>query len=166
MGKLILGTVVPIDALGIVHSTFHVVLAPIFFGVLMNSLAPDVCRAVKPYTPVIGVIVTVLLVAASVAKCAAPIINAGLPLQFACLALHLFGGMLGYFATKYLAGYNEKTCRTVAIETTMKSSALAYVLASNHFGLFSARVPPAVSLVWMAITGSLMAVYWKGRPCN
>merc|ERR1719221_2302530 len=31
--KLVLGAVVPIDAIGIVYSTFQVVLAPIFFGV-------------------------------------------------------------------------------------------------------------------------------------
>lgn len=35
---------------------------------------------------------TVLLVGASVAKCAEPIKGAGLPLQMACCALHLFGG--------------------------------------------------------------------------
>ncbi len=45
-----------------------------------------------PFTPVVGVISTVLLVGASVAKCAAPIKGAGLPLQMACCALHLFGG--------------------------------------------------------------------------
>ena len=45
-----------------------------------------------PFTPVVGVVSTVLLVGASVAKCAAPIKGAGIPLQLACCALHLFGG--------------------------------------------------------------------------
>lgn len=160
--KSLLGAVVPIDALGIVRSTFEVVLAPIFLGVGMNTIAPKICKAVAPFTPSIGVIATILLVGASVAKCAQPIANAGLPLQFACLALHLFGGLLGYFLTKG-AGFNEKTCRTVCIETAMKSSAFGFLLATKHFGAFGVRVPPAVSVVWMAITGSLMAVYWKGR---
>lgn len=160
--KLVLGAVVPIDALGIVYSTIQVVLAPIFVGVVMNTLLPKVCKAVSPYTPVVGVISTVLLVGASVAKCAEPIAAAGLPLQLACLALHLFGGILGYFASK--AGkFDERTCRTVAIETAMKSSAFGFLLASNHFGAFNARVPSAVSVVWMAIVGSALAVYWKGK---
>eukprot|EP00435_Cladocopium_sp_Y103_P065386 s664_g27.t1 len=97
--KLVLGAVVPVDAGGIVVSTFQVVLAPIFLG------------AVTPFTPVVGVVSTVLLVGASVAKCAAPIKGAGIPLQVACCALHLFGGLLGFFATK-AAGFNERTCRT------------------------------------------------------
>lgn len=161
--KLMLGAVVPIDAWGIVISTIQVVLAPIFVGVGLNTVAPDVCKKVAPYTPVVGVIATVLLVGASVAGCAKPILSAGLPLQLACLGLHLFGGVLGFFATK-LANYDERTCRTVAIETAMKSSAFGFLLASLHFGSFNARVPAAVSVVWMAIVGSVLAVYWKAKP--
>lgn len=160
--KLVLGAVVPVDAVGIVWSTFQVVLAPIFLGVLFNTIAPKACRSVAPYTPIIGVLVTVLLVGASVAPCAAPILGAGLPLQFGCLALHLIGGILGYVATQ-VAGYDVRTCRTVAIETAMKSSAFGYLLATLHFGAFNVRVAPAVSVVWMAITGSMLAVYWKGK---
>jgi len=161
--KLVLGAVVPVDAMGIVYSTFQVVLAPIFLGVLFNTIAPKACKSVAPYTPIIGVLVTVLLVGASVAPCSAPILGAGLPLQLGCLALHLFGGILGYAATQF-AGYDVRTCRTVAIETAMKSSAFGYLLASLHFGeAFLVRVAPAVSVVWMAITGSMMAVYWKDK---
>lgn len=160
--KLVLGAIVPIDAMGIVISTFQVVLAPIFLGVAANTLAPKVCKACATYTPVVGVISTVLLVGASVAKCASPILNAGLPLQVACLLLHLLGGILGFFATK-VAGFDERTCRTVAIETAMKSSAFGFLLASLHFGTFNVRVPSAVSVVWMAIVGSVLAVYWKGK---
>jgi len=163
--KLVLGAVVPVDAMGIVISTIQVVLAPIFLGVGLNTVAPKLCKAVSPFTPVIGVIATVLLVGASVAKCAAPILGAGLPLQLACLALHLFGGILGFGATR-LCGYDERTCRTVAIETAMKSSAFGFLLASLHFGAFNVRVPSAVSVVWMAIVGSVLAVYWKGKPAT
>merc|ERR1719458_517508 len=49
--KLVLGTVVPADAMGIVVSTFQVVLAPIFLGVGLNTLAPQFCKSVAPFTP-------------------------------------------------------------------------------------------------------------------
>ena len=45
-----------------------------------------------------------------------------------------------------------------------KSSAFGFLLASLHFGAFNVRVPSAVSVVWMAIVGSVLAVYWKGKP--
>merc|ERR1719284_666034 len=158
--QVVLGAVVPVNAIGIMYSTLQVVLAPIFLGVGVNTMAPAFAKAVEPYTPVAGVVATVLLVGAAVAKVAPFIMNAGLPLQVACLNLHLVGGILGYFATKALK-FDERTCRTVAIETAMKSSAFGFLLASQHFGVFAVRVPSAVSVVWMAITGSLMAVYWK-----
>ena len=41
------------------------------------------------------------------------------------------------------------------------SGAFGFLLASLHFGAFNVRVPSAVSVVWMAIVGSVLAVYWK-----
>ena len=32
-----------------------------------------------------------------------------------------------------------------------------------HVEAFNVRVPSAVSVVWMAIVGSVLAVYWKGK---
>lgn len=163
--KLVLGSVVPVDAVGIVLSTLQVVLAPIVAGVGLNTLAPKLCAKAAKFSPTIGVLITVLLVGASVAQCSGPILGAGLPLQLACLGLHAFGGILGYLVTK-VCGFDIKTCRTVAIETAMKSSAFSFVLASLHFGAFAVRVPSAVSVVWMAITGSALAVFWQGKPVD
>jgi len=163
IAKLALGAVVPVNSVGILMSTFQTVLLPIFLGVALNQVAPSLCGAIKPISPVIGIILSVLIVGASVAMCAGPIMQAGLPLQLACFSLHAIGGLLGYYAAQ-LAGFKQRVCRTMAIEVAMKSSAFGFLLASLHFGVFNVRVPSAVSIAWMAITGSLLAVYWKGRP--
>jgi len=134
--QLVLGQVVPVNPFGIVISTLQVILAPIFLGTAFNFFMPKTSMRVAPFTPVMGVVCTVLLVGASVAKCAQPILNAGLPLQLACLILHLIGGVLGYLFTRALK-YNQRICRTVAIETAMKSSAFGFLLASEHFGAFN-----------------------------
>ena len=52
----------------------------------------------------------------------------------------------------------------MAIETSMKSSAFGFLLAKLHFGDAAARVPAAVSVVWMALTGSILAVIWRYIP--
>mmetsp|Transcript_28718 Transcript_28718/g.65621 ORF Transcript_28718/g.65621 Transcript_28718/m.65621 type:complete len:86 (+) Transcript_28718:1694-1951(+) len=52
----------------------------------------------------------------------------------------------------------------MAIETSMKSSAFGFLLAKLHFGQYAARVPSAVSVVWMALTGSMLAVIWRYIP--
>ena len=38
------------------------------------------------------------------------------------------------------------------------------LLAKLHFGQYAARVSSAVSVVWMALTGSMLAVVWRYIP--
>ena len=161
--KTVLGTVVPVDAKGIVVSTLQVVLAPIALGMGLNIKAPKVVRAVKPVTPVVGVASTCLLVAAAVGQVAEPILEAGLSLQVPVMLIHLVGGIVGYWLSRFM-GFGETTARTMAIETSMKSSAFGFLLAKLHFGAEAVRVPSAVSVIWMALTGSTMAVVWRFIP--
>jgi len=163
IAKLVLGTIVPVDPVGIAMSTIQVVLVPVIVGVLANMTVPKVCRTVEPFSPVVGVAATVVLVGASVAQCAQDILAAGLMLQWPLFLLHLVGGVAGYWFPR-LAGQPEKVCRTVAIETAMKSSAFGFLLASLHFGEYLVRVPSAISVVWMAVLGASMAVFWRFVP--
>ncbi|CAN0289965.1 unnamed protein product, partial [Hapterophycus canaliculatus] len=91
------------------------------------------------------------------------IISAGISLQIPIILLHLLGGLIGYFLPRAM-GFSEVSSRTMAIETSMKSSAFGFLLAKLHFGTFEARVPAAISVVWMAITGSMMAIIWRYIP--
>ena len=161
--KLALGAIVDVNAIGMAISTIKVVLVPVVLGVTLNKVTPKTCRTVEPFCPIVGVIMTVILVGGSVAQCADGILNAGVKLQIAAFMLHLLGGVLGYWGMKVFK-YSETTCRTCAIETAMKSSAFGFLLASLHFPEFLVRVPSAVSVVWMAVMGSMMAVVWRFIP--
>lgn len=161
--KLLLGAIVPVDAKGIALSTIQVVLAPIAVGMTTKKLFPKFVDAILPLSPVIGVISTCLLVASAVAQVSQPIISAGLALQIPILLLHLIGGLVGYILPR-MNGFGEVACRTMAIETSMKSSAFGFLLAKLHLGVYAARVPSAVSVVWMALTGSMLAVVWRYIP--
>ena len=163
IAKALLGTIVPVDAVGVAISAMQVVLLPIVLGVCLNSAAPKFCRNVEPLCPTIGVTSTVFLVGASVAGCAQAIKNAGWGLQIVVMLLHLLGGAAGYFLCR-VCKFGEIVCRTTAIETAMKSSAFGVLLATLHFGDYLVRVPSAVSVVWMAIMGSSMAVVWQFIP--
>ena len=161
--KAILGTVVPVDAKGIAVSCMQVVLAPILGGMALNKFFPKIIAAFLPITPVIGVVSTVLLVASAVAQCAPAIMSAGLSLQFPVMLLHLIGGLAGYYIPKAMK-FTEVQSRTMAIETAMKSSAFSFLLAKLHFKQYGSRVPSAVSVVWMALVGAILAVVWRFIP--
>lgn len=165
ISKFLIGTVVPVNAMGIALSTIQVVLLPIAAGMFLNRFANRFVRAVLPFSPVVGVAATVLLVGSSVAQCAPAVLQAGLTLQIPIVLLHLIGGLLGYFLVA-IAGYGEVVRRTAAIETAMKSSAFSFLLASLHFGTYLVRVPSAVSIVWMSLVGSSLAVFWRYVPVN
>ena len=141
IAKLLLGALVPVDAVGVAISTVQVVLLPIVLGMLANYKFPKAVKKIEPFSPIVGVLSTCLLVGAAVAECSAPILAAGASLQAACAALHIFGGLASYFGLKRF--FDEQTCRTVAIETSMKSSAFGFLLAKLHFSQFLVRVPAA-----------------------
>lgn len=128
-----------------------------------NRFFPNFVKKILPFAPVVGVVSTCLLVASAVAQVADPIMAAGISLQLPCLLLHLLGGLAGY-ALPRATGFDEVSSRTMAIETSMKSSAFGFLLAKLHFGDYAARVPSAVSVVWMALTGSVLAVIWRYIP--
>lgn len=161
--KLILGTVVPVDAVGIAVSCLQVVLAPIVLGMTANKLFPKTVEKVLPVTPVVGVVSTCLLVASAVAQCAPAIASAGVSLQAPIMLMHLISGLAGYWIPRWM-NFTETQCRTMAIETAMKSSAFGFLLAKLHFKQYGARVPSAVSVVWMALVGATLAVIWRFIP--
>jgi BASS family bile acid:Na+ symporter len=162
MGKLLLGQVVPVNPVAISKSTVQVVLGPILVGMTINKRFPKFVQSILPFTPVLGVCITCLLVGTSVAGCASAILNAGMQLQVSAALLHILGGLAGYFFTKPF--YGEDVCRTFAIEFSMKSSAFGYLLATLHFADFAVRVPSAVSIVWMTLIGSSLAVASRFFP--
>jgi len=161
--KLILGAVVPVDAVGIAISCLQVVLAPIVVGMAANKYFPKSVEKILPVTPVIGVVSTCLLVASAVAQCAPAIMSAGMNLQLPIMLLHLISGLAGYWIPR-LMNFTETQSRTMAIETAMKSSAFGFLLAKLHFKQYGARIPSAVSVVWMALVGATLAVIWRFIP--
>merc|ERR1719502_1681664 len=89
ISKVLLGAIVPVDAVGVAISTIQVVLLPIVVGMLVNYLFPKFVKKVEPFSPVVGVLCTCILVGSAVAQCATPILEAGLKLQGAAALLHI-----------------------------------------------------------------------------
>lgn len=129
----------------------------------LNKFFPTFVKKILPFAPVVGVLSTCLLVGSAVAQVSEPILSAGITLQIPLMVLHLLGGLIGYFLPRW-TGFDEVTSRTMAIETSMKSSAFGFLLAKLHFGTYAARIPSAVSVVWMALIGSMLGVVWRFIP--
>lgn len=160
--KWLAGTLVPVNATGLLLSTVQVVLAPLLLGLALHHWAPRVVKVVLPVAPLVSVVTIALICASIIGQSAKLIFESGGRMLLAVFILHAGGFALGYAAAR-LAGYDTSICRTVSIEVGMQNSGLGAVLARQHFAA-AAAVPCAVSSVFHSVIGSLLAAIWRLRP--
>lgn len=161
--KVLAGQLVPVDAAGLAISTFQVVLVPTIIGVLSHEYFPKFTEKLTTFTPLVGVILTTLLCASPIGQVSEVLKAQGAQLILPVAALHAAAFFLGYWLSK-LCTFGESTCRTISIECGMQSSALGFLLAQKHFTNPLVAVPSAVSVVFMALGGSALAVFWRNSP--
>jgi len=158
---LYLGERVPVPLWGMLFTVLKIVIAPVCIGVAINHLLGKKIEPVKPLFPVISVIAIVLIIAIIIAVNHARLADVSLIIITAVILHNVIGLVSGYGITKVF-GYNQKTCRTVAIEVGMQNSGLSVALAIKYFSPLAA-LPGAVFSIWHNISGSLLASWWVRR---
>ncbi|KAL0436684.1 UNVERIFIED_CONTAM: putative sodium/metabolite cotransporter BASS3, chloroplastic [Sesamum radiatum] len=210
---LLIGSVVPVDAVAMSKSILQVVLAPIALGLVLNSYAKPVVSILQPVMPFVAMVCTSLCIGSPLAINRSQILSAeGLRLIGPVLSFHAVAFTLGYCISKMqplrqnfsstrggheliilistllvhqsaaikgsfsciythlksslkeslygiLDRLEEEVCRTISLCTGMQSSTLAGLLATQFLGSTQA-VPPACSVVAMAIMGLCLASFW------
>ena len=152
-----MGLAIQVNTMGLLVSTFKVVILPIILGILLNHFFRGWVKKINPYTPFIAVISIVFIVNFILAVKKEEIIATGFSLLAAILALHALGFILGYFVSKWL-NFNEQNSQTLSIEVGMQNSGLATELARSNFPDFTmATVPGAISALVHCILGSIFA---------
>ncbi|OVA01662.1 Bile acid:sodium symporter [Macleaya cordata] len=158
---LLIGSVVPVDAIAMSKSILQVVLVPITLGLVLNTYAKSVVRVIRPVMPFVAMVCTSLCIGSPLAINRSQILSAeGLQLALPVLMFHGVAFTVGYWVSKIpLFRQEEGVCRTISLCTGMQSSTLAGLLASQFLGS-SHAVPPACSVVTMAIMGLCLASFW------
>ena len=135
----IAGTMVNVDAIGMLQSIVYVVIAPIVCGLTFQKYLPDITQKLTPYLPAFSSLAIAFTVGIVV-------------------SLHnLLGLTLGYLASTALRMSRPKRV-ALSIEVGMQNSGLASSLAVLHFAAYPlATVPGAIFSVWHNISGALVA---------
>jgi BASS family bile acid:Na+ symporter len=141
----------------------QLVLLPTVLGLLANEYFKKQVDVVRPAMPLVALALTVILCAVPVAQVADVLRASGVAACGPVLLLHFFGYLLGYLMPRLL-GFNEKTARTVSIETGMQSAAMGYALSTKHFADILVAVPSSVSILVMVWIGAALAVVWRMMP--
>lgn len=158
---LLIGSVVPVDAIAMSKSILQVVLIPVTLGLVLNTYAKEVVNLLNPVMPFVAMVCTSLCIGSPLAINRSQILSKeGLWLIFPVLTFHAVAFTLGYWVSKIPAlRQEEEASRTISLCTGMQSSTLAGLLASHFLGSTQA-VPPACSVVAMAIMGLCLASFW------
>ncbi|MCU7852502.1 MAG: bile acid:sodium symporter family protein [Candidatus Thiodiazotropha sp. (ex Monitilora ramsayi)] len=158
---LYVGQKVPVPVESMLWSIFKIVLLPVSLGVLVNSLFGRKLSGVKHLFPLVSVLAIVVIIAIVVALNRGNLANMGMAVALAVILHNLFGLASGYWLPRLL-GWDERICRTLAIEVGMQNSGLGVALTVKYFSA-AAALPGALFSIWHNLSGSMLAGYWSRR---
>ncbi|GMH25818.1 hypothetical protein Nepgr_027661 [Nepenthes gracilis] len=158
---LLIGSIVPVDAISMSKSILQVVLVPVTLGLVLNTYAKSIVNVLGLVMPFAAAVCTSLCIGSPLAVNRGWILSAeGFRLIAPVLSFHAAAFTLGYWICKLpMFRQDEEVCRTISLCTGMQSSTLAGLLATLFLGT-SQAVPPACSVVAMAIMGLSLASFW------
>ena len=162
--KLYVDTSIEVDVMGMLLSIVQIVVVPIGLGLILHHTVNGVVKRVEPYLPAFSMICILLIISAVVAGSQSFIGSVGLVVIIAVILHNAIGLLGGYWGGK-LFGFDESTCRTLALEVGMQNSGLAATLGKIYFTPLAA-LPGALFSVWHNLSGSLLAGYWSGKPTD
>lgn len=150
----------------VLHSLFMNILwfiiLPIAVGYIFKMTAKgskETLGKAMAFVSMLGIAVIITIITAAGRD---SLLDMGLLLIFACLLHNSLGYVLGYWTCK-IAGMDEKSCRTIALEVGMQNGGLASGIALQMGKVATVGLAPAVFGPLMNITGSSLATYWRGK---
>lgn len=156
------GQLVPIDFLGMMWSIIKIVIIPILLGLVFNHFFHGKFAWLDKAMPIvsmagIGIIITIIT-----ANGRDSLLEVGGLLILACLIHNSAGYFLGYWVCRLLK-MEERDCRTIALEVGMQNGGLASGIAVEMGKIATVGLAPAVFGPMMNITGSSLAMWWRGQ---
>lgn len=153
---------VPIDATAMFLSISKIVILPIIAGLLFNRFLHGKFPLIDALMPKISMLGIAIIITIITAAGRDSLLSIGLLLIVLVLVHNLSGYLLGYTSAK-LFGLDEASARTIAFEVGMQNSGLASGIAVEMGKVASMGLAPAVFGPTMNITGSSLAVWWRGK---
>lgn len=164
--KTLGGGLIEVEFLKMFWDMTQMVLLPIFVGLAINKIVPNLVAKFNKVLPVfsmLGIAYIILIVTASGANALKTV---GFLLIIVVFIHNIFGYTLGYFLAKLLK-LNEQDARAVSLEVGMQNAGLASALANEMGKIATAGLAPAIFGPVMNITGSMLANFWsKKQPKN
>lgn len=161
--KFLGGEFIEISYLQMMWDITKVVILPIGAGLIFHHLFQSRFKILDKIMPLfsMGGIAVILVIIISRGR--DNLIEVGMILVVAVFFHNILGYILGYGAGRLL-GMSEQDCRTIALEVGMQNGGLATSIAADTLGKASTvGLAPAIFGSLMNITGSTLALWWRGK---
>ncbi len=133
---------------------------PIMAGIVFKILAKGKKEILDKLLAFISMTGIGVIIAVITAAGRDSLLDIGFLLILACLLHNTTGYVLGYWICR-VAGMDEKSCRTIALEVGMQNGGLASGIALQMGKVATVGLAPAVFGPMMNITGSSIATWWR-----
>jgi BASS family bile acid:Na+ symporter len=160
--KWLAGEFIPIDFWAMMWSIIKIVIIPIIAGLIFNKLAHGKAKWLDAAMPMVSMVAIGVIITIITATGRESLLNIGLLLILACFIHNMTGYTLGYSISKLLR-FDEKTCRTVALEVGMQNAGLASGIALQMGRVATVGLAAAVFGPLMNMTGSSLATWWRSK---
>ncbi|AWI09571.1 bile acid:sodium symporter family protein [Ereboglobus luteus] len=161
----LVGESLDIDYWKMAGDIVNLVIFPIAAGLVFKAIflrKESAARFVEKFLGVfsmVGLLLTIVFINAAGRD---NLMRIGALLIVACLLHNCGGYFLGYWLAR-LFRFDEKSCRTIAIEVGMQNGGLAAGLALQMGKAATMGLAPAICSPLMNITGASLAIWWRKK---
>ena len=160
--RLLGGSFVAIDFWGMAWDITKIVILPIAGGLAFHYLVRGKFSWLDKAMPILSMAGIVFILTIITAAGRDNLLKVGGLLIVATFIHNLAGYFLGYWSGRLLK-FQERDCRTIALEVGMQNAGLASGLALAMGKLATAGLAPAIFGPVMNITGSSLASWWHNH---
>ncbi|MDP4261439.1 MAG: bile acid:sodium symporter family protein [Bacteroidota bacterium] len=160
--RLLGGSFVEIHFWNMVWDITKIVIIPIAGGLAFHYLMRGKFEWLDKAMPLLSMTGIAFILMIITAAGRDNLVKVGALLIIATFIHNMAGYFLGYWSARLLK-FQEKDCRTIALEVGMQNAGLASGLALGMGKLATAGLAPAIFGPVMNITGSSLASWWHNR---
>ena len=157
------GQYIEINPMAMMWDIIKITIIPIAAGLLFNRFLHGRTAWLDRAMPLLSMGGIVMILAVMTAGARDNLLVVGAMLVVVALMHNLSGYLIGYWSCRLLR-FDEKSCRTIAIEVGLQNAGLATGLAQTMGKMATVGLAPTVFGSLMNITGATLANWWRGRP--
>ncbi|SFQ41394.1 bile acid:sodium symporter family protein [Parafilimonas terrae] len=161
--QLLGGSFVEVHFWDMVWDITKIVIIPVVAGLAFHYLVHGKFQWLDKAMPLVSMAGIAFILTIITAAGRDNLVKVGALLLIATFIHNLAGYFLGYWSARVLK-FQEKDCRTIALEVGMQNAGLASGLALAMGKLATAGLAPAIFGPVMNVTGSTLASWWHNHP--